>query len=527
MKCSYEGSALSRTIWYYGSLLFLYAINHGWVLLLAPAVFWDDWVLFGAPDSAILELFQQWGSTSWYPVGEIHVLLLQAGVWLYRVLTFLFMFGAGVALDRVLRQQGWMPDRLRFLTVLLFLILPLYWARVALINIHYSACYFLFFAAWALMDRHRILSLALFFLSFTTNSLLVFFALPFADRVFRRSKGDRNLRSMSRIALANTDYVLLPLVFFGLKFWLFRPFGMYAGYNESFSLINLLASPLHQWNDCLDTVVQFAHGLRLSASTTLTVPVAGAGACLALAAVTLRSRLIAPFIARPPSEPSAWRLWGLVGLAALLLAVFPYWILGKVPTFGDWGSRHQLLMALGLSLILTTFISRCGRRFTACICVLVCVCTYLNAHTYLSLKIDWQKQKELVQLLRDEPAIEQADLVIFDDECHAFNALRRKYRFYEWSGLLAMAFGNEKRLGVSHKQLDEFLADRMQLLSSHKQFHRCSELDLSHSLSTARVVISEDRPANLRARLIQLGIPRFRLDVEPLSRTSLGGRQDP
>jgi len=506
---------------YYGTLLALYTLNHGWVLLLANAIYWDDWVLFGAPSSAILSIFRQAGWPWWYPAGPIHVLMLEAGPWLYRALTFCLMFGAGVALDRVLRRHRLMTDQLRYLTVLLFLILPFYWARVALIDLHYTICYFLFFLAWALMPRHRALSVALFFLSFATNSLLVFFALPVAERFLLLNRDDRSLRVAGRFVRQNLDFILAPLVFFALKIWLFRPYGAYAGYNEGYSATNLLFSPVQQWNDLLETVVQFTGTLRLSAGTTLTPQFVLAMISVVIAICLLSSRCMIGINVEHHTGHVRGRAWAAMGITAAGLAVFPYWILGKVPTFVDWGSRHQLLTSLGAALIIAALVLSGDRWRKQLTCVCVCTCTYLNSYTYVSLAVDWHKQQSLVELFKQDREVESASVVVIDDQATSVNAFRRDFRFYEWSGLLGMAFGSDKRLGVNEKQLARFESGEHNRPLLYQSLYRISEIDLSAPLRTVRVTIRESQPESWWGRVSQFGLPRLTVSVDRLPDTTL------
>jgi hypothetical protein len=118
--------------------------------------------------------------------GYLHLGLLAIGPWIYKILTFVLMFSSGMLLNKIIGRHQSIDKNTRFFIVLLFFILPLNVAQVAMIVFPYTLCYFLFFLAWALMDRHRILALIIFFISFNTNSLLVFYAVPFVDMLYRK-----------------------------------------------------------------------------------------------------------------------------------------------------------------------------------------------------------------------------------------------------------------------------------------------------------------------------------------------------
>ena len=200
----------------YTSLLFLvYLIAHGGILLIPNAIYWDDWVLYRSESNIILDFFEQWGSM-FNLIGYLHIGLLKIGPWVYKVLTFTLMFGSGLLLNNILKRYNNINENNRFLIVLLFLILPFNMARVTMIVFPYTLCYFLFFLAWAMMERFRFLALVLFFISFNTNSLLVFYAVPFCDMLYRAgylSSWKNSLHSVPR----NIDYIMLPFIYFYIK----------------------------------------------------------------------------------------------------------------------------------------------------------------------------------------------------------------------------------------------------------------------------------------------------------------------
>jgi hypothetical protein len=501
---------------YYGSLLLLYAINHGWILLLAGGIYWDDWTLYMVPSDVLVERAAQAGSTWWYPLGHIQAVLLSAGPWVYRVITLCLMFGAGVALDRILRAHQDLHSRSRYLIVLLFLILPLYWARVALIDIHYTICYFLFFLAWALMTRYRAISLALFFLSFSTNSLLVFFALPAADRCMNELRGDFRASRIGKCILRNIDFALLPLVYFAIKNIWFRPYGIYAGYNEGYALANLILRPIEQWNDFIDTAASAMLGLRLSSTNVLSLPF-GVSLVSAAIAVALFTRACSPLSAPVCTTSEAGtirRRLVVAGLVASIAGAFPYWIVGKAPTFSDWGSRHQLLLPLGTACLIAAALAGAGHCRRPAIATTIALCTLLNCSAYMSYLIDWHKQRGLTAALRGSDLVSRASVVVFVDDTLDFNARARRYRYYEWCGLLAYAFGDNSRLGADEQDLIRFTTGDLNSEISSRQLPRHVDLSSSTPLDAVRVTISHAAPTSRWQRLLALGLPAITVEVE-------------
>jgi hypothetical protein len=409
---------------YFFTLLALYTIAHGGLAFILNAVYWDDWVLYHVPARTVLETFRMAGTfLNW--VGYLHVGMQSLGPWAYHALTFVLYFLSGIYLWRVLERHAWIEEQTRLTIVALFLVLPFNIARVAAINFPYAVCYLFFFVGWSALGRFRFLALLSFFIAFNTQSLLVFYALP-AFEYFVRTAKPLSLRATVDWSKRNVDILLLPFAFWILKKAFFKPYGMYAGYNEhlSFHTIvpSLVAMPSYIVSQRIPMVMLMLCG----------VPVG-----LLLRALPAQRKR---------------HLFFAFGFVALATAIFPYLILGLVPTFTDWTSRHQILMPLGVSLLIaglgTIIRPPGGGSITQ---LVISASLAWNISAYYGLYIDEQKQQDLIEFFRSSPQVRNASLVVFDD--NAENAIDRKYRFYEWTGLLKKAFGDETRFAVGLSDL--------------------------------------------------------------------------
>jgi hypothetical protein len=219
---------LDRYIWV---LAGFYTTSHIWILFIANAVYWDDWILFKGDYEIVINMFIMQAATLFYLEGYAHVLLLKIGPWIYRVLTFLMMFMAGVFLYDILKKYKEINSEIRFFIVLLFLIFPFYTARVALIDLRYTVCYFLFFYAWYLLFKNRFASMILFFMSFNTQSLLVFYILPMIELLIFH-KGFLSYSNFKKFFFKNINFLIIPFIFFALKIFAFPSSGLYLDYNK-------------------------------------------------------------------------------------------------------------------------------------------------------------------------------------------------------------------------------------------------------------------------------------------------------
>ncbi|MDB2417286.1 hypothetical protein N9W23_01430 [Paracoccaceae bacterium] len=484
---------IENSFQYFSYLFLFYLISHGGLLLVPNAIFWDDWALFPLDKDHTTEIFKQLGR--FFNIDTyVHISLLSIGPWTYKALTFILMFGSGIALDKILAKHDFITSGTRFLIVLFFLIMPFYWGRVALICMPYTISYFLFFLAWAIIDRYRVFSLFLFFLSFNTNSLLVFYALPILDCYIRMKKKEKISQSFLIACAKKIDFLLLPFVFFAIKVTFFQPSGDYQGYNEQYNLINLFKAPIKMFMDwsSLKLPIIFTLILALIINTFMRKLLNGLGAL---------------------SRGGSFYLF-YSGILSFAIAGFPYWILGHVPTFSEWTSRHQLLFPLGLALIIVSIlVSVPNRTRLNYIIIAISLCGATNVFTYKDFYFDWQKQKKLIYYLKRNDLVLDADLIVFDDRANSLNAINRTIRFYEWNGILKYTFGDESRHGLNLDQLYDY-SDKKNNKWPHKnQLSRPKGYTLSKNPEAVLIII---RPKNFANYLFGKG-PLIEVEASKLS----------
>jgi hypothetical protein len=315
-------------------LFIFYVLAHGGIFFFPNAIFWDDYTLFEMDDRLILDTFSQLGSF-FNLSGYIHIFFLPMGPLAYKFFTFISLFATGLIFDKILQNHKQITPELRFVIVIVFLTLPFNLARVTLIVLPYTISYFLFFVAWLLIDKQRILAIALFFLSFNTNSLLVFFALPFLDHYYRSLEATPNLRNFVKFCFKKIDFFILPFVFFILKNIYYKPYALYEKYNEEFSLYNLFRYPVEMFIDWATL------GTPLIPATLLAIPIYHIIKELGVSDTLSKQHL---------------RKLAILGLLAFIAGAFPYWILGHNPAFKLFYSRHQLLLSVGTSLLIVAVI---------------------------------------------------------------------------------------------------------------------------------------------------------------------------
>lgn len=396
----------------YKIISFLYLLSHGLIFLILNAIYWDDWTIYNVDKEIIFKNFHESGVFVPF-VSYLHSYILPIGPWFYRLLTlFLFLF-ISYLFNKILLRSKFFSGENRFIIILFFTLLPFNIARVALINFTYTICLTLFFIAWRYKDV-RYISLPLFFISFTTNSL-PFLYLIVLFHIYYETYISLNNKFSWRILFNKIDYALLPIVYVAIKYTYYIPYGDYIDYNNDFSLYNLFLTP----------ILQLLHSGHFFASPNLSV--------FLMIAIAYIINKILPKFNNNYNLPFTRKQIFIFGLFSTILVLFPYWIIGHIPTFSGWNSRHQLLMPFGMSFVFFSiyYFLNLKKWF------LVFVITFsisLNINFYFDLFKDWNKQKVLISYFENNIQDYNDNIIFIQD--YTDNAFNRKFNYYEWNGII-------------------------------------------------------------------------------------------
>tara|TARA_B100000886_G_scaffold93274_1_gene61650 strand:+ start:5371 stop:6957 length:1587 start_codon:yes stop_codon:yes gene_type:complete len=411
-------------------LFIFYSIAHIWIFFLSNSLFWDDWSIYGSSQEINNLRFLMSGNPFF---GSIHELLLKVGLPIYRYTTYIIIFITSIFIDKILIRTNLISNDMRFGLCLLYLTTPFYIARVTIICFPYTFCLFLFFAAWFFFNKYRFLSIILFLISFTTNSLLVFYCLPVFEDFFIKFKSF----SLKKYIERNIFILLLPFAFYISKIFIFKPFGIYKGYLSNFDIKNIFTASFFQLIDAI----------KLKSNFIILIPIL----------VLFISYIFYKFIFSNTdcSDRKNARIFFIFGIISFISGVFPYWILNYTPAFNGWLSRHQLLMPLGIAIIISSMLLNFnfeGRRIL--LSMFVSIFLIINISNYFSLISDNIKQNQIVEILSNKINVKNSNLIVFEDNTN--NALDRKYRFYEWNGLINKAYPAKNIIGInSFESIDQ------------------------------------------------------------------------
>ena len=437
-------------------------VAHG-LLLLNDGVYWDGWLIYWMLRERnwadLLYTFAQAGS----PVTACGHWLMGSfpnAVFGYRMVAFVCIVLQGNLIYRIaLRTNLLVP--LGALCIAMFSVLyPAFQVGFELINLPYSVCLVLFLCGvWLALKPEQRCSIARraimisgacasFFVSFTVNSLLVFyFGFLLLLRVVWRREGERVHAEARQFIVSEWHFVVLPFVYWIGKKLLFPAHGLYAGYNTFVLSAKPILSSLATFfeNAVFGQVNEVVFNV-------LKHPAAWGVVLIAVLwgydAFKIESK---QFLS--DRRKAGWLL--TFGLLLLLLAMVPYALVGKSPAPYGWTTRHALLVGLPMGITVTAAI---GLVFTregvlsrpgwVLLAVLFLGFSRLTVANYVEWQERWIKDRSIMVNLSRLPDAANYSVYWVDDQ---FPQFQESYRFYEWSSIFKAVWGGESRIGLDRR----------------------------------------------------------------------------
>jgi hypothetical protein len=455
----------------YAILFVVYSFSY-WLLAVNRGLFMDDFVTtaYFLTKDEVVRLYAEIGFFLRWPA-YFHAFAFSAGretgVAIERVTIFIAYLLPSFFLYYALKRVKEIDAQSRLILAVLFAIFPTNHSRIALSNINWAISYFGFYLAVWLLAIYvkkgglilRGLTLAAFFFSFSTNSMLVFYAFPLVYLAYC-SRVEVSSASIRTFIFRHLDFFAIPPVFFVVKGIFFKPFGLYAGYN-SIGPVGLVRGFIYSFfSYWLEARVTLAGFSALDVYTLMAVlPAVGL-----LVALIIRSRTSNIPGAKEVRMDS---LFLALGVVALYIGVFPYAVVSKLHGLDDYGSRHALLVPFGVSFILCYGARKiAGKNRIASfviVAVLVGAFTAANNRAFARFYVQSLKQRALIQKLSENEIVKENTSFLFKDEAKDYDGYRvEPYRQYEWSCLFKLGFGDERRIGFTEsigREEEQFYRD--------------------------------------------------------------------
>ena len=445
-----------------------YLLAHG-LGLLNSGIFWDDWLWHSSTAAYVTKALTELGSP-WGAVYFNYMVTLEHSILVFRTITFFSFYLSALALYSILKTIREISSDERMLITLFFAIFPCNLLRIATCISWYGICYFMFFLAFWLLKRHlvtggihyRLLALTTFFISFTTNSLLVFYILPLLYILYMRKLFSVQFRSLLAMIPRYLDFLLLPIVFWMIKKLFFPSYGFYQGYN-SLSIGNMLLSPI-------TAVAAFYQSLFPVMDSVLTFWPYPTSMILLILFIFWRMKKI-----DVQTDSNKQLVYSIVGLFCFYIAIFPYLTVGHIPSVSGFENRHQLLIPLGVSILLVYTVQFITCRFSWIVnknqvirmvySIMVIQFLFFNIKSYVLIQGAWYKQLAIISQIQRNDIIRNHTTFLFQDHIPSLSAWIGRYGYLDYAAFMKKAFNEETRFGMTeseyHGKKDKRVANLM------------------------------------------------------------------
>ncbi|MFY9141785.1 hypothetical protein [Sulfuricurvum sp.] len=449
----------------------LYLVSNIFLLLNVDGLYWDDWIGYHQDNITLAVLF---GQIQHGIKGDIFVFFshLWNGIYGFRLFVFIATFTMGILVYLILKNIKELDKNTLFFLTAFFLIIPVNSAKISIAVVPFIFPVLLFYLAFYFLTLYlkhpffvaRIAILALFFTSFSTNSLLVFYFSIFMYIYyfyFHFSYGDI-LEKFKFFLKKYWDFLLLPFVYFIYKSFYLKPYGVYENYNtvSLSSLPKAIMSVLRNFDNSMFEVI----GESLYSITSVWVIV-----LVLIYALVKRNQY--------GIETKYNRTFLMVGIILFFLAVFPYAMVGKNAEFESWNSRFQILTPLGLSFVYYFGVQLLGKYLQLKEKIILAL-TWLLVFSFVGKNIsdqykehiDWFYSVSIRENIKENDLIRQHTTFIVNNNIKDMLFYKRDMIYYELNGIFKSAFGDEKRLAIRY---DHYINDiqKISKLTAQKQYN--------------------------------------------------------
>jgi hypothetical protein len=452
-------------------LLGFYLIANILLLLNFDGLYWDDWIVYNQDYTTVKCLLEeiQHGIK-----GDFFLFLSQYGngIYPFRLFVFFAIFLIGIFVYLILSTIKEFDKQSLFFITILFLLSPLNSAKISFSITPFLFPVLIFYFAFYLLTvyiKHpnilfRILILALFFVSFSTNSILVFYFSIFLYLycIEFHFKFDHLLEKAKYFLKRYWDFFALPFLYFIYKAIYLKPYGLYEGYNAvSASTLPKAAVILFKNidNSFVEVLFESFHTLT---------------------SVWIFVTFILYFILKKSHtliENEQSKSFFIIGAVLFFLAVFPYAMVGKNAELDSWNSRFQILIPLSMSFLLYFGVLLIKKRLPLnshlTITILwVIVFSFIgkNISDHYKAQIDWFYSISIRENVKENLLIQNNSTFIVNNNLKANSLYNRDLIYYELNGILKSAFKDDSRLAIRY---DHYFNDLKGIEKNkhHKQYN--------------------------------------------------------
>lgn len=435
-------------------------LTHG-IIMLNDGLYWDGWMIDTWQRrkdwKPMKRFFSEVGMPLFYYQHKL-IAYLPLRILFYRILAFISTFMSAFAVYLIASNFDFLSNNDALLLALLYLSYTGYHMNVDInvglqytfpTAVFYSACFVALFsesqagsAYWAL----RVISLGMFFLSFNANSILVYFFGFLALKGILYFRGNEiSLANFMNFTARNSDYLLLPFIFWFIKEKYTPRHGYYINYNR----INLNISKIK--NGFMQLFRTGLVGiLKTSFIFLLRRPVVLMTALIFYFVFLI---FVGQYLSFDSMLQTKAMLFFLYGILLLILGGLPYILVGQPFGLRGWSTRNNMLLALPVALII---LGTCNLFLKTAVVVpfliilLIVSIIYLN-YIYLSWIALWVKYRSMLFNLKKIPSAKDISIYGFCD-LHPISGsydVHPEYGPIHLVCMFAYIWGDMSRLGIA------------------------------------------------------------------------------
>ncbi|MBN3493420.1 hypothetical protein [Vibrio neptunius] len=446
----------------------LYTIVNLFTLLNYNGLYWDDWVIYNQDAQTMAVLFDMIQHNI---KGDLYLILskLFNHIYAFRIFIFVSYLFIGYFIYVVLASTKLIGENESKFIALLSVIIPINIAKIYISVAPFVFPMLLFYLAFFLLARNypiqtkslKIIILTIFFFSFSTNSILVFYAsvLLYLYYMDNGLELRLNFKTILNFVKSRWEFILLPIFYFIYKSMFLVPYGIYKNYNGIKFSFDVIAG------NFLKNIENMIGGVALSLFDNLYITIF---------ALVVSGLIALSFNCNLKIGKRNSLVFLALSAVLFILALFPYAAVNKVPVLTGPDSRFALLLGPSLSMLFVSIVSMISMLFLRykqkAFLFLASFLTILIGSKSMSQQYDVMLDNfynvAVVESFRDNKEIR---------ENTTFVGHYHKYmNYYEWNGMLKKAFGDTKRLMIHPlmiKDLEGGADSPLQGSRTHKQYN--------------------------------------------------------
>jgi len=452
--------------------LLLYTTSNIFILLNYDGLYWDDWVSYNQDSQTMAILYDM---IKFGIKGDFYLILenMFNHIYAFRLFTFFAYLFIGYFIYKIILSTKIFNTSTSKFIGFLSVIIPINAIKTYTIMTVFTFPMLLFYFAFFLLSKNyplpnkslKIIILTIFFFSFSTNSILVFYAsvLLYLYYMDNNKSLKINYTIVKTYMLKRWDFILLPIFYFLYMSIYLVPHGLYDGYNKvSFSIEKIIhsinISSQYMTKDLFISLVENNY---------------------IVTSALIVSGIIAFFLKH--DIKIEWRQTILLFILSIVLFIFatlPYAAVGKTPVLIGNNGRFALLLGPAIAMFFIAVITLLShlffkykqKIFLFLVSFIVITMVSKNFSQQYEFMLDNFYQASIIENFKTNDDIkDNTTFVVYPYKTRSY---------YVWNGLAKKAFNDTKRLmllpskvKLSHGEIGDNLFQELKEYRQYKQYN--------------------------------------------------------